>query len=195
MIWLIVVILVVVVIGIILSFQQRETAFNDAVRKQFSSDTHNDKVLIVEGWSDEEIKKIISDFIKTYEKDGYPEYIIESKKYGIDTYRLTFPKDIHPLLFTFLVNYVAYPFGMEYENRTIVIVGKTTLTIGFEGIDSTQFGQRAILYIPANDVDHDIVYLQTRSGTNFANSFTTCIWKSVSDARLSNQIKKLTDSF
>ena len=136
---------------------------------------------------------VISDFIKTYENDGYPSYSIEPRKQQETLFRLQFPKDIHPQLFTFLVNYIAYPFDLDVESRSIVVAGKTTLTRGFEGLDESLIGQKAVLYLPQDDRDYTVVYLRTLSGITFANSFSDLVWRRVSDARLSGEVAKLMD--
>lgn len=151
----------------------------------------NDKIILVKGWNEIEIQKIIHDFIEAYKGDGYPIYAIEPHKQEENIFRLTFSKDIHPTLFTFLVNYLAYPFDLDFENRSVIVVGKTTLSTEFDGVDAAFVGKRAILYIPQGDQDHDVVYMQTEAGINLANSFTETKWKRVNDARLSSEIRNL----
>lgn len=100
---------------------------------------------------------------------------------------------MHPLLFTFLINYIAYPFDLDPSRRSIVVGSKTTLNFLFEGIDPSLFGQKAILYLPENDQDHTFVYLHTASGASFANSFSELVWKRANDTRLSKEGKQLMD--
>ena len=69
-----------------------------------------------------------------------PAYTIEPHKQAEKTFRLTFPKDIHPLLFTFLVNYAAYPFDLDFTHRSIMVGGATTVTSLFEGVDPSFAG-------------------------------------------------------
>ena len=157
----------------------------------FTPDPLNDKVIVVKGWNEGEIQKIIDDFIETYKGDGYPSYSIEPQKQEETLFRLTFPKDVHPTLFTFLVNFLAYPFDLDFKNRTVIVAGKTTLSAAFEGVDSSLAGKKAILYIPQDDQDHDVVYMQTESGINLANSFTEIKWRRVNDARLSSAVRNL----
>ena len=154
----------------------------------------NDKIIVVKGWNEIEIRKIVNDFVQTYESDGYPAYVIDAHKQVEHLFHLTFPKDIHPTLFTFLVNYLAYPFDLDFESRSIIVGGKTTLSGEFDGVDSAFVGQSAVFYVPLNDQDNDVVYMQTESGINLANSFTDMKWKRVSDARLSNEVMNLMQS-
>jgi hypothetical protein len=151
----------------------------------------NDKVILVKGWNEQEVKKIVNDFIETYKDDGYPAYTIDFKEHQNNIFRLTFSKDIHPRLFTFLVNYLAYPFDLDLKNRSIIVSGKTTLSAAFDGLDPSLIGKKAILYIPENDQDHDVVYMQTDSGVNLANSFTEIKWRRVDAARLSAVVRDL----
>ena len=149
----------------------------------------NDKAVIVKGWDGDELHKILNDFIEANEDSRYPRYSIEQHQQGDKIYRLTFPQNIHPELFSYFINYIAYPCDFNLTNRSIIVYGETTLNSSFEGIDESLFGQQAILYLPENDQDYDIVYMQTSSGVNFANSFSG--WKRIKDARLSNEVIKL----
>ena len=153
----------------------------------------NDETILVKGWSESEIDTIVADFIAMYENDGYPPYTIEPQKHSEDLYRLTFPQDIHPLLFMFLVNYLAYPSELDLTNRSIIVGGKTTLSRDFTQIDPQLVGKKAILYVPENDQDANVVYMQTESGDTLANSFSDMNWTRVNDARLSNEVKKLLE--
>jgi hypothetical protein len=192
MTWLLVVIiLVALAAAACLSFRGRNANPVSTTIHNFTPNIQNDKGILVKGWNEAEIQKIINDFIETYKNDGYPAYTIKPHKQAENLYRLTFPQDIHPLLFTFLVNLLAYPFDLDFTNRHVVISGQTTLTSDFAGIDSSLVGKKAILYIPENDQDHDVVYMQTEIGINLANSFNDLKWRRVDDARLSNEVKEL----
>jgi len=192
MLWLLMVlVLVALIAAACLSSRGRGASPQSVTMPSFTPNPENDKVVLVKGWNEVEIRKIIRDFMETYKNDGYPAYPIEPHKQSENLYRLTFPQDIHPLLFTFLVNYLAYPFDLDLKNRSIIVAGKTTLNSGFEGIDSSLVGKKAILYIPENDQDHDVVYMRTESGVNLMNSFTELRWRRVNDARLANEVKSL----
>jgi hypothetical protein len=169
----------------------RATSPQSTTVPSFTPKPENYKVILIKGWNEVEIRKIIRDFIETYKNDGYPAYTIEPHKQSENLYRLTFPQDLHPLLFTFLVNYLAYPFNLDLKNRSIIVVGKTPLSSGFDGIDASLVGEMAILYLPENDQDYDVVYMRTESGANLANSFTELRWRRITEARLSNEVKKL----
>lgn len=172
-----------------LSFSGKRVSTASTSVPGFTPNPMNDKVILVKGWNETEIQNIISDFTETYKDDGYQPYTIEAQKKEENLFRLSFPKDIHPMLYTFLVNYLAYPFDLVFKNRSVIVGGKTTLSAEFEGVDSSLVGTKAVLYVPQDDQDHDVVYMQTESGINLANSFTEIKWRKVNDARLSSEVR------
>jgi hypothetical protein len=148
--WLLIVIVLVALVAWACFYFRGKSANTQSASsiQNFTPNPRNDKVILVKGWNEAEIQKIIHDFIETYKNDGYPAYTIEAHKQSENLYWLTFPQDIRPLLFTFLVNYIAYPFDLDLKNRSINVGGMTILNAGFEGIDSSLVGKKAILYIP-----------------------------------------------
>jgi hypothetical protein len=182
--------LIVIAAIAFLSFRRREANLEQVAVAPFVPNPQNDKVIFVSGWSEDEIRKIIADFAKTYENQGYPPFLIEHQKKNENLYRLSFPQDIHPVLFAFLVDYVAYPFELDFENRSITVGGKSTLSLDFAGIDESLTGQRAIFYLPENDQEGAVVYMRTESEVYFANSFEGTTWERVQDGRLSEETKK-----
>ena len=156
----------------------------------FTPDPDNDKVIVVKGWSEDELQKILNDFIAE-DTSGVASYKIEVNKRDEDLYSLSFPQDIHPAIFGFLVNYLAYPMNFALAGRSIIVAGKAMLNSDFQGIPQSLVGKKAIIYIPENDQDYDVVYLQTETGTTLANSFNDGVWREVKDARLSSEVKML----
>jgi uncharacterized protein (DUF983 family) len=154
----------------------------------FAPDANNDKVIIVRGWNENELLAILNGFAAR-DQPGAPECRIEIQPQEEDCYRLRFPLDIHPFLFTSLVDYLLYPSEIAIGNRLVAAAGKTTLDSAFEGIPETHYGQEALLYVPEDDRDHDVVYLQTKSGLIFAYYFIEEIgWRPVKSARLSDAL-------
>jgi hypothetical protein len=157
---------------------------------QFDADPENDRVVLVSGWNEDELRQILDDF-SAENVAGFPPYTIELHKHLEGYFRLTFPEDIHPSLFASLVNYLVYPIELDAGDRQLVVVGNTTLNSTFERIPKEFFGQKAVLYVPENDDDHDVVWLQTENGVNFANSLDGNNWSPVDDARMPVEVKKL----
>ena len=159
----------------------------------FTPDANNDKVIVVCGWNEDELLTILDGFASR-DRPGAPECRIEIHRQQDDCSELRFPQDIHPFLFASLINYLMYPIELEIDNRRITSVGKARLDSAFEGIPESLCGQKAVLYVPEDDKDYDVVHLQTESGDTLAYSFSEETgWLSVKNARLSAEVKKLTE--
>ena len=156
----------------------------------FTPNPENDKLILVKGWNEDELRTILDDFVEEDRSDSLP-YKIEIHERHESLFNLAFPQDIHPMVFGFLVNYLAYPTNFDLSGRSIVVAGKTTLNLDFKGIPQTFVGEKAIVYVPENDQDYDVVYLRTETGGSLAISFAEDVWRNVKDARLSNEVKML----
>ncbi len=146
----------------------------DTITKPFNQTIPNNNMIIIEGWNYNELQKILSDFQNMYKNNGYPDYTISTTEISHNKFELSFPQDIHPLLFTLLINYLAYPIGFETQHKTVA--GTITLTSDFAGVPPELFGEKAILYIPQDDQQHDAVFMHTQSGKNLYNSLERCVW-------------------
>jgi hypothetical protein len=104
--------------------------------------------------------------------------------------RAVFPHDLPGDLFTFLVNYVQYPRGIDLKGRAIHVAGRATLTPDF-GAPHDALGQKAILYVPTNDTDYDVVYVRTVTGMVYEDSFASGTWKRVDTPRLPPEVETL----
>ncbi|SRR6266404_9432364 len=157
----------------------------------FNPDPNNDKLIIVSGWNEEELRDILDDFVEE-DLSVFAAFRIETQKRLENSFALTFPEDIHPAEFVSLINYLAYPVNFGPDGRSIVVAGRTTLNSDFDGLPKSLEGKKALLYLPENDEDYDVVYLQTESGVSLAKSFNEGAWREVKDARLSSAAKSLT---
>ena len=156
----------------------------------FTPDPNNDKAILVEGWSEDELRRILDDFVEQ-DFTAFAAFRIEIEKRLENSFVLIFPEDIHPAEFVSLINYLAYPIHFDAAGRTIIVAGKTTLNVDFDGLPKSLAGKKAILYIPDNDEDHDVVYLQTESSITLAKSFNAVAWRMVKDPRLPNTVESL----
>lgn len=141
----------------------------------------NDKEVIVQGWSEIELARILSDFENKYAGQLGSAYSVVLQKRG-SAMRLSFPKDIPEDEFCFLVNYIYYPEGFDLKSRSIVASGRATLSDGFGVPDKALIGRVGIFYVPSNDHEYDLVYVRVGDRT-FENSFASTRWKAVDDPR------------
>jgi hypothetical protein len=156
----------------------------------FTPDPHNDKAILIQGWNEDELRQILDDFVEE-DLSAFAAFRIEIEKRFENSFALTFPEDVHPTEFLSLINYLAYPINFDPAGRSIIVAGKTTLNSDFDGLPKSLEGKRALLYLPENDEDYDVVFLQTDSGVVLANSFNEGVWRKVDDARLSSAVMSL----
>lgn len=156
----------------------------------FVPDLENNKVIMVSGWNEEELRKILDDFVEEDASAAHECRIDINKRYQ-NFHGLTFPEDIHPSEFACLVNYLNYPINLGLDERSIIVAGTTTLNADFQGIPPSLEGEKAILYVPENDEDYDVVYMQSETGDTFAKSMSEPAWRHVNDPRLSSEVKML----
>jgi hypothetical protein len=166
--------------------------YRDINSAPFDPDPGNDKVIVVNGWDEEQLHVIIDGFMAERDSEG-PNYEIELHQQANGDYRLAFPEDIHPSEFAALVNYLQYPIELGIPEHDITAVGSMTLSAAFDGIPKQLIGEKAVIYVPENDEDHDVVYVQSESGTSYSYSFQDSSWREVQAARLSAQVKRLSE--
>ena len=157
----------------------------------FTPDLENDKAILIQGWNEDELRKILNDFVEQ-DLSVFAAFRIEIEKRLDNSFALTFPEDIHPDEFVSLINYLAYPFGFDLAGRSIIVAGKTTLNSDFDGLPKSLAGKKALLYLPEDDDDYQVVYLQIESGVTLAKSCNEGTWRKVKDAKLSSAVKSLT---
>ena len=156
----------------------------------FTPDPHNDKEILIQGWDEDEIHQILDDFVEA-DLSAFPAFRIEIEGRPENSFALTFPEDIHPDEFLSLINYLAYPVNLDLAGHSIVVAGKTTLTADFDGLPASLAGKKALVYLPENDEDYDVLFLRTESGDAFAKTFNEGAWRKVNDARLPSAVMSL----
>lgn len=156
----------------------------------FVADPNNDKAVLIQGWNQDELRQILDDFVEE-DLSAFVAFRIEVQQRFENSFALTFPEDIHPDEFQSLINYLACPINFDPAGRSVIVAGQTTLNADFDGLPRLLEGKKAIFYLPENDDDYQLLYLQTESGENFAKSFNEGVWRKVRDARLSSAVKSL----
>jgi len=142
----------------------------------FVGDPQNDKRVVVRGWRPEELRGMLADFAASYE---LPKSYVETGPGAVDrTKVLTFPRDIPPEVFLFLVNYLTYPFKHEPRD-SLAVVGTATLTSAFALPDPSLVGKQAFVYVPDADQEHDVVYVDVVGDAVYAVPFTNLRWQRV----------------
>ena len=148
--------------------------------------------LLVEGWNDSELRKIISDFqhIDNDQPWSFSTEIHAGPGWGL---RVTFPTGIEPDCFCFLINYAQYPKKFDLKSRTILVAGKATINSDFLPSDQSLIGERMLFYVPSNDTDYDVIYAQVR-GQGYKYPFSSDRWQRVEDPRMPDRLGRLQAS-
>ncbi len=156
----------------------------------FAPDSNNGKEMIVEGWTKEELSRILASFESSY-KDNLPEEFAPEVGPDIDgVIHVRFPQDIPGPQFLYLINYVQYPKDFDLKSRSILVAGETVLSSDFGPPEQGLVGQEATIYVPSGDQDYDVVYVQSGTET-FEVSFASGSWKRVEDPCLPPSLSKL----
>jgi hypothetical protein len=122
--------------------------------------TISDKELLARGWSETEFRQIVGDFQKMY-RDRLPQdFSAEVHTVGGGILRATFPADIEPRLFCWLINYLQYPKGFDLKSRAILVAGRATIGSDFLPSEQSLIGKHIMFYIPTDDKDYDVVFAQ-----------------------------------
>ncbi len=145
---------------------------------------------MVSGWEADELDNGLDDFAARGSTGRPPP--IAMYEHSENLYRLTFPEDIPVVNFIDLINYLNYPIDLGEPERKITVAGNASLNSEFAGIPETLWGEGAIVYVPRDDEDHDVVYLQAATGQTFVFSFNQKgYWRRVNDSRLPEHVKAL----
>jgi len=154
----------------------------------FVADPKNRTSVIVRGWTYDELAKIIAYFLSSYE---LPDATTTVTARSDSTLVIRFPNDIQPEHLFYLVNYIQYPKGFDLTHRSIGVVAHIVLGPVFPVPDASLTGRGAIVYVPANDKDFDLVYAKAETGQAYRISFTDLAWQPVDDPRVPASVSGL----
>ena len=156
----------------------------------YTPNLSNDTVILSQGWSDEELGRILSGFRSTYRSGLGPVFSLNTHALTESEMRISFPHDISPRLLALLVNYLQYPPGLNAAGRSIAVLGKVTLTSAYPLPNPAYAGKPARVYVPSNDQRRDVVYFAV-NGEFFEESLADGSARTVSDGRIPPGVQSL----
>jgi hypothetical protein len=157
----------------------------------FTPDRQNDKEILIEGWNEEEVRQIAQDF-NDQDRPDLAQFKVEIHKRFEHSFRLAFPEDIPPYDFVCFVNYLAYPIDLNLAGRSIVVMGRCTLSSDLQGVPEALNGRKAIFYLAETDKNYDVVFMQTADGTTLQNQIGHKMnWRRVKRPRMGPDAKRL----
>lgn len=146
----------------------------------------NDKLVIVEDISQNDIKKILQEFCNSYNKETFqaiPRLIkLTDKKFAV-----TFPYDIKFEIFCYFINYVNYPMGFDRHFKS---VGWTTTKASDTWITEKCVNKNVMLYVSNFDNEYDNVFLTTSDSIGYKLGFAMGEEKQLLDRPEKNYVKQ-----
>ena len=147
-----------------------------------------DAVVMVQGWSEDELDVILSEFARLYSLS--PHSLKRLRKMD-GTSEIT---NVHPIegaLLLFLVNYLHYPRGFDLQARDPAVVARVRLADS-TGAPEALLDRTAEIYVPENDTRYDEVYVRLAEDEFFRVSFSRGQWMRVEDGREPPAMRRLT---
>ena len=127
----------------------------------------NDKIVIIEDVSENDINKILQEFCNSYNKETY-QAIPRLTKLSDKKFAVTFPYDINFEIFCFFINYVNCPMGFDRHFKTI---GWTTTKSTDIWITEKSVNKNVMLFVSDNDTEYDNVFLTTSDNIGYKLGF------------------------
>lgn len=127
----------------------------------------NDKLVIVEDASEDDIKKILQEFCILYNEETY-QVIPRLTKLSDKKFAITFPYDINFEIYCYFINYVNYPMGF---NKHFKAIGWTTTRSTDIWITEKSVNKSVILFISDFDTEYDNVFLTTYDNIGYKLGF------------------------
>ncbi len=127
----------------------------------------NDKLVIIEDVSENDIKKILQEFCNSYNKETF-QAIPRLTKLSNNKFAVTFPYDINFEIYCYFINYVNYPMGFDKHFKTI---GWTTTKQSDIWITEKSVNKNVMLYVSDFDKEYDNVFLTTSDNIGYKLGF------------------------
>lgn len=127
----------------------------------------NDKLVIVENVSENDIKKILQEFCNLYNKEMY-QAIPSLIKLSDRKFAITFPYDINFDIYCYFINYVNYPMGFDKHFKTI---GWATTKPTDTWITEKSVNKNVMLFVSDFDTEYDNVFLTTSDNIGYKLGF------------------------
>lgn len=168
---------IVIIISIILFFawtkvknkkSQPDTDLRRPSENIFSiNETANDKLVIVEDVSENDIKQILQEFCNSYNRETY-QAIPRLTKLSDKKFAINFPYDINFEIYCYFINYVNYPMGFDRHFKT---VGWTTTRPTDTWVTEKIVNKNVMLFVSDFDTEYDNVFLTTSDNIGYKLGF------------------------
>jgi hypothetical protein len=127
----------------------------------------NDKLVIVKGISQSDLKHVLIGFCNMYNKESFQAQPRLTKLTERE-FAITFPYDIDFEIFCYFVNYIEYPMELKW---TPDVTAWTTTKSSDTWITEKSANKKVMLFIPKDDTEHDNVYMTTSDNIGYKLGF------------------------
>ncbi len=134
---------------------------------------NNENLIKIEGGSYDDIKKALRQWIVLYSKDLESNIKFELYRIGHESYLISADKRLNNERFNYLINYLRYPEGIEYN---ISIEGYTTVR-NEKIYPKNLLNKKIIVYISDDDKEYDNVFVTTEDNETFKIDFGGKVFK------------------
>lgn len=120
-------------------------------------------ILFIQGGSYPDVKKALRQWIDSYESQLGADAVFKIYKNGRGNHVIQADESLDNMLFYFLVNYISYPEGIDYE---VKVEGFT------KGTEVNRLnGKNLLVFLPEFDTEYDNVLLVTEDNTCYKMDF------------------------
>ncbi|MBZ4187424.1 hypothetical protein [Niabella beijingensis] len=127
----------------------------------------NDKLIVVEGMNEDQIKGIIRDFCGWHNREML-QLIPVVTKMTDQLFAITFPYDVSFDIFCFLISYLNYPKGYTRRFHTM---GWATTRLADMWMTEENAGKQVLLFVPDRETAYDRVFMTTADQTTYQLGF------------------------
>jgi len=135
--------------------------------KKPASKKENDKIILVDNANAEDIKKVLVAFCNLYNKGDFAA-MPRLWELSPTSFAVTFPYDVNFSIFCFAVNYLEYPIDIKWHAN---VKGWATMRKGDDWIINENIDKQVMLFIAADDTEHDNVFITTIDGKGYKLDF------------------------
>ena len=158
---LLIIIAVVIVIVIIKACTSGDKLASDTSRPADvtipKDEIANDKIIIVDNVTAEDIKKVLTAFCNIYNKS---QYLAMPRLWTLSTnsYAITFPYGVDFATYCFAINFLKYPMNVKWQSK---VYAWATTKQGDDWITDKSINKKVMLFLAVDDKEYDNVFLTT----------------------------------
>jgi len=127
----------------------------------------NDKVIIVDNVTHDDIKKALTEFCNIYNKS---QYLAMPRLWTLssNSYAITFPYDIDFATYCFAINFLKYPMNIKWQSK---VYAWATTKQGDDWITDKSINKKVMLFLASDDKEYDNVFLTTKDNIGYKLGF------------------------